>query len=105
MSNVKHFEAVDTFSLVSILDNIAIYLENGIINDQSKFYQKLQLIIIDSMVVISPLLTGVKWVGHTIMMNISRTLKHLAFKYNIAILVILFLSSAYISGYKLCSSW
>jgi len=92
MSNVRCFKAFDAFTLLAVLDNIGYHLEkqkeiqNN--NDENGYYSKLQLIIIDSMAsVIGPILGGGQTIGHAIMMNISRTLKNLALKHNIAFLL------------------
>ncbi|XP_048757930.2 DNA repair protein RAD51 homolog 4-like [Ostrea edulis] len=85
LQSVKVVEAFDIFQLMSALQTIK---EQMVIKDDS-FFETLKLIIVDSITaVIYPTLGGQQMDGHSLMVQLSLKMKHLAADFSLAVLVI-----------------
>lgn len=84
LSKVKCFSVFDAFKLLDILEDIYLQLKL----QEDEFFAPLRLIVIDSLAaVISPILGGKQSIGHSVMMQLSRLMKAIAFEFHVAIVV------------------
>ncbi|GAQ77799.1 DNA repair protein RAD51 [Klebsormidium nitens] len=87
------FKAFDIYTALRLLDDLLVHMDGaeskrGGDGNQGDFFQKLQLLILDSAsAIISPVLGGAHTQGHALMVSLSGLLRQIALKHNIAVLV------------------
>jgi len=88
LSRISVIHAFDVFSVLEALESVRQRMHNQGDDDNHDSVRDLRMIIVDSVAgVISPILGGQQIHGHSLMVNLSRTLKALAVEHSVAVVI------------------
>jgi len=88
LSRISVIHAFDVFSVLEALESVRQRMHNQGDDDNDDSVRDLRMIIVDSVAgVISPILGGQQIHGHSLMVNLSRTLKALAVEHSVAVVI------------------